>query len=132
MKASLVLDELRDHRRKMGTPAPDCESTDPRQLVASEITHFENNESPMNYPQYRREGLLIASPHMESYVKELNYRVKSMEKFWNDGESGESILSLRAAILCDDDRLSVHLCNRPGNPLHPNARNKPPSLATAG
>jgi hypothetical protein len=130
-RVSLVLDELREHQRTLGTPPQDCESTDPRLVVASGVSYFEKNASRMNYPQYRREGLPSTSSHMESYVKELNYRVKSTEKFWNDGESGESMLSLRSASLCDDGRLSAHLRTRPGNPLHPNARIKPPSLATA-
>ena len=76
-------------------------------------------------------ALPITSAHRESFVKELNYRVKSTEKFWNDGESGEAILQIRVASLCDDDRLANHLRNRPGNPFHPNARSKPPSLANA-
>ena len=30
----------------------------------------------MKYPQYHRDGLPVTSSHMESYVKELNYRVQ--------------------------------------------------------
>ena len=67
---------------------------------------------------------------MESLVKEINVRVKGTEKFWNDGPSAEAILQLRAAALCDDDRLSHFLQNRPGHPFHPNASRLPP-LATA-
>jgi len=62
-------------------------------------------------------------------VKELNRRVKGTEKFWNDGVSGEAILQVRAAALCDDDRLQRHLTNRPGNPFRPNVRKH--SLAAA-
>ena len=46
---------------------------------------------------------------MESLVKELNYRVKGTEMFWNDPEGAEAILQVRAAALCDDDRLVSHL-----------------------
>lgn len=127
-----VLEQLREHQQRLGAPPPGCELTDPRQVVASAIGYLENNARRMDYPKYRRDGLPITSSHMESYVKELNYRVKSTEKFWNDGASGEAILSLRSASLCDDDRLSAHLRARPGNPFHPNARAKPPSLASAG
>jgi hypothetical protein len=131
-RAPRVLDALHAHQRRLGSPPRGCESTDPRQVVASAIGYLENNARRMDYPRYRRKGLPITSSHMESYVKELNYRVKSTEKFWNDGASGEAILSLRSASLCDDDRLSAHLRARPGNPFHPNARAKPPSLASAG
>ena len=79
----------------------------------------------MDYPRYRREGLPITSAHMESLVKEIGYRVKGTEKFWNDGQSAESILQIRAAALSDDDRLERHLRNRPGNPFHPNVKAKP-------
>jgi len=74
----------------------------------------------MKYPEYRRSGLPTTSALMESFVKELNARVKGTEKFWNDGPSGEAILQLRAAALCDDERLSRFLDNRPGHPFHPN------------
>jgi len=130
-KMAEVLAELRTHQGRLGSPPPDCDTTDPRQITAETIGYFENNVGRMKYPQYRREGLPITSAHMESFVKELNYRVKSTEKFWNDGASGESILQVRAASLSDDDRLATHLRSRPGNPLHPNARAKPPSLANA-
>jgi hypothetical protein len=57
---------------------------------------------------------------MESLVKEVNYRVKGTEKFWNDGPAGEAILQVRAAALCDDQRLEAHMRSRPGNPFRPN------------
>jgi len=63
---------------------------------------------------------------MESLVKEINIRVKGTEKFWNDGASGEAILH----ALCDDDRLSEFLSNRPGQPFHPNI-SKPELAAVA-
>ena len=94
-------------------------------------SYFENNAQRMNYPAYRRDGLPVTSALMESFVKELNQRVKGTEKFWNDGPSGEAILQVRVAALCDDDRLQRHLRNRPGNPFRPNARRRPPAAATA-
>ena len=68
---------------------------------------------------------------MESLVKEINGRVKGTEKFFNDGASGEAILQVRAAALCDDDRLARHLAHRPGHPFHPNVP-RPPTPAVAG
>ena len=54
---------------------------------------------------------------MESLVKEMNYRVKGTEMFWNDPEGAEAILQVRAAALCDDERLTEHLRTRPGCPF---------------
>jgi hypothetical protein len=68
---------------------------------------------------------------MESLVKEINYRVKGTEKFWNDGINGEAILQVRTAALGDDDRLGKHLRNRPGSPFRPNVKAKA-VLALAG
>lgn len=125
-----VLAELRAHQQRLGLPPEKCDLADPRKLLADAIGYFENNASRMNYPEYRRQGLPTTSAHMESLVKEINARVKGTEKFWNDGTSAEAILQIRAAALCDDDRLSTFLRDRPGNPFHPNAK-QPPSLATA-
>lgn len=126
-----VIIELKQRQRQLGLPPKDCEKTDPRKLFSAAIGYFENNAARMNYPEYRKEGLPTTSAHMESFVKELNARVKGTEKFWNDGASGEAILQLRAAALCDDDRLSNFLQNRPGHPFHPNvpASKSPPALA---
>ena len=80
----------------------------------------------MDYVRYRREGMPVTSAPMESLVKQIHLRVKGTEMFWNDNASGEGILQLRSADLCDDDRLSHSLDHRPGypyvrrtTPLHP-------------
>jgi len=129
-KMPQVLAELRGHQPALGFPPPDCDKTDPRKLFADALGYFEHSLSRMNYPEYRRQGLPTTSAHMESLVKEINARVKGTEKFWNDGCSAEAILQLRAAVLCDDDRLNNFLRNRPGHPFHPNATRLPP-LSTA-
>ena len=116
-----VVGELKQRQSQLGTPPPDCETTDPRKVLADAIGYFRNNAARMNYPTYRRGGLPTTSALMESLVKEINIRVKGTEKFWNDGASGEAILQIRAAALCDDDRLECFLSNRPGHPFHPNA-----------
>jgi hypothetical protein len=85
----------------------------------------------MAYPRYRKEGLTINSAYVESFVKEVNYRVKGTEKFWNDGPSAEAILQLRAARLCDDERLSRHMRSRPGNPFRPNVKFDPATINAA-
>ena len=126
-----MIAELREHQRRVGLPPKDCEKTDPRKVLADAVGYFQNNVSRMDYPAYRRQGLPTTSAHMESFVKEINARVKGTEKFWNDGASGEAILQIRAAALCEDDRLSNFLHSRPGHPFHPNVP-RHPSLTIAG
>jgi hypothetical protein len=79
---------------------------DPRSIVQGTVTYLENNQQRMNYPDYRRQGLPVSTSMIESLIKEMNYRVKGTEKFWNRPEGAEQILQIRAAALCDDDRLS--------------------------
>ena len=126
-----VVSQLCVEQQRIGEPPPDAAENDPRKIIAETIGYFQNNAQRMNYPAYRRDGLPVTSALMESFVKELNQRVKGTEKFWNDGVSGEAILQVRAAALCDDDRLQRHLKTRPGNPFRPNARRHPPAAATA-
>ena len=126
-----VISQLRAEQQRIGEPPPEAAENDPRKIIAEVIGYFQNNASRMDYPAYRRAGLPVTSALMESFVKELNRRVKGTEKFWNDGPSGEAILQVRAAALCDDDRLQRHLTNRPGNPFRPNARPRSPASASA-
>jgi len=126
-----VIVELEKRQDSLGLPPPDCEKTDPRKVFADAIGYFRNNASRMKYPEYRQQGLPTTSALMESLVKEINIRVKGTEKFWNDGASGEAILQIRAAVLCDDDRLTEFLSNRPGHPFHPNVKHRKKELAAA-
>jgi hypothetical protein len=87
---------------------------DPRCPVAAAVRYLTNNRQRMDYPRYRQEGLPTTSALMESLVKEINYRVKGTEMFWNDPSGAEAILQVRAAALCDDARLARHLATRPG------------------
>jgi hypothetical protein len=117
-----MLAQLHLEQQRLGPPPKDCDEKDPRQVLAETITYFTNNRTRMDYPRYRKEGLPLTSAYMESFVKEMNKRVKGTEKFWNDGQSAEAILQLRAARLCDDDRLKRHMRSRPGNPFRPNVK----------
>ena len=129
-RVARVLQEMQGEQFERGDAPQDCDDKDPRSVLAETITYLRNNQSRMDYPRYRREGLPLTSAHMESLVKEIGYRVKGTEKFWNDGQSGESILQIRAAVLSDDNRLETHLRNRPSNPFHPNVKTMP-ALNTA-
>jgi hypothetical protein len=87
---------------------------DPRHAVIDAVRYLTNNRERMDYPRYRRQGLPVTSALMESLVKEMNYRVKGTEMFWNDPSGAEAILQVRAAALSDDNRLARHLATRPG------------------
>jgi hypothetical protein len=112
-----VIEELQAWQEKLGLPPSDTLDTDPRKIVATTIGYLEHNRSRMNYPEYRRQGLPITTAWMESLVKEINYRVKGTEMFWNNPQGAEAILQVRAAALSDDDRLSRHMRQRPGQPF---------------
>jgi hypothetical protein len=88
--------------------------TDPREALRRTLTYLRNNAGRMNYPEYRKQGLPVSSSMVESLIKEINYRVKGTEKFWDNPEGAEAILQVRAALLSDDDRLADHIANRPG------------------
>jgi hypothetical protein len=81
------------------------------------LTYLGNNAERMKYPEYRKAGLPVSSSLVESLIKEMNYRVKGTEKFWDNPEGAEAILQVRAALLSDDDRLASHIANRPGTPF---------------
>ena len=112
-----ALEELRHWQTRLGEPPQEASDNDPRSIVATTITYLGNNQKRMHYPEYRRQGLPVTTAWMESLVKEVNYRVKGTEMFWNNPEGAEAILQVRAAALCDDECLIKHLRNRPGHPF---------------
>jgi hypothetical protein len=91
--------------------------TDPREVLRRTLTYLKHNETRMKYPHYRKQGLPVSSSMVESLIKEINYRVKGTEKFWDHPEGAEAILQVRAALLSDDDRLADHMASRPGSPF---------------
>jgi hypothetical protein len=113
-RVATVLEELRGIHETM--PPPDnlegLKSTDPHEVIRLTIGYLTNNETRMDYPRYRRAGLPTCSGLVESLVKQFNRRVKGTEKFWNPSQA-ETILQLRAAYLCEDERLTKHLKTRP-------------------
>jgi len=123
-----VLEELGVWRDKLGEPSADAAENDPRRIVAKTIGYLTNNQERMRYPEYRRQGMPVTTAWMESLVKEVHYRVKGTEMFWNNPEGAEAILQVRAAALCDDDRLVSHLRTRPGCPF---VRRPAPSRAAS-
>ena len=122
-----VLEELRAWQARRGAPPDDAPDHDPRKILARTTHYLDNNRDRMKYPEYRRHGLPVTTAWMESLVKEVNYRVKGTEMFWNDPEGAEAILQVRAAALSDDERLANHLADRPGCPF--TRRPQPPKLS---
>jgi hypothetical protein len=98
-------------------PGEKLSDGDPRKILQTSLTYFTNNRERMTYPDYRRDGLPVTSSLAESLVKQINWRVKGTEKFWNDGPSGEAILQIRAAIIGHDDRLKRWLDGRSISPF---------------
>lgn len=109
-----VIDELKVHQELIGLPPEDVDEDDPREQLRRVIGYLENNRSRMRYDEYRKAGLPTTSAWMESAVKEMNYRVKGTEMFWNNPAGAEAIVQIRSASLSDDDRLVRMLTNRPG------------------
>ena len=89
-------------------------TTIPREQLRRVIGYLENNRSRMDYAAYRRAGLPTTSAWMESAIKEMNYRIKGTEMFWNNPAGAEAILQIRSAALSDDERLVRFLTGRRG------------------
>ena len=116
-RVSDVLVELDAEQERTGEAPEDAELTDPRVVLRRVRGYLRNNAQRMKYPEYRKAGLPVTSSWVESLIKEVNYRVKGTEKFWNEA-GAESVLAIRAAVLSDDDRLAKHLASRPGSAFH--------------
>jgi hypothetical protein len=113
-KIDNVLRKLREHQDRIGLPDEGAAEDDPREQLRCVIGYLENNRTRMQYDEYRRQGLPTTSAWMESTVKEMNYRIKGTEMFWNNPAGAEAILQIRSATLSDDDRLVRFLTHRPG------------------
>jgi hypothetical protein len=123
-RVKTVIEELQGWQARLGEPpeGEELNAKDPRRLVAEALSYLQNNQSRMDYPRYRQEGLPITSSLVESLVGDFNARVKSKQKYWNRPGGAEPILQLRAAVLSEDDRLARFFAQRPGNPYR---RRKP-------
>lgn len=95
-----VIEALRTRQEELGLPNKEDPSTSPQNVVAKALGYLENQQSRMNYAEYRRQGLPITSAHVESTIKQINRRLKGTEKFWSSG-GGEALLQLVADYLSD-------------------------------
>jgi hypothetical protein len=113
-KVGTVIEQLKQQQQRLGLPPDDAPDDDPREQLRLVIQYLENNRGRMRYDEYRCQGLPTTSAWMESAVKEVNYRTKGTDMFWNNPAGAEAILQIRAASLSDDDRLARFLAHRPG------------------
>lgn len=107
-----VIVELAERQRTLGSPTDADGPTSPRRIVSDALTYLQNQQSRMDYPRYRREGLPITSSHIESTNKQLHHRVKGTEKFWSR-RGAEALLQLKADTLSDTAPLDAFWRNRP-------------------
>ena len=124
-----VIAAIETHQGRFSPPVdPPAEPDHPWCVLQRERGYLSNNAARMDYPRYRRAGLPITSSPVESWIKQLNRRVKGSEKFWSNKNSSEAILQLRSDWLGDEEALTKHLQIRPG---HPYSRPRPaiPSAA---
>jgi hypothetical protein len=102
---------LETHAARLG-PRPACGSID-QDNVPPVVTawrardYFEEHRERIRYDVFRRYGLPLTSPHIESAIKQTNHRVKGSEKQWLL-EHAEEMLQLRCLALSQDDRWPRH------------------------
>lgn len=123
-----AIEDLKLHQTRIGLPPDGVAKDDPRERLRVVIGYLQNNRERMQYNHYRCQGLPVTTAWMESLVKEINYRVKGTEMFWNNPSGAEAILQIRAAALSDDGRLARFLSRRPGRAT---VRRPKKTLATA-
>jgi hypothetical protein len=97
---------LEARQAEVGLPAPGIGEAAPAQVVQDALTYLSNHGEKMRYADYRRQGLPLMSSHVESVIKQINYRVKGTEKFWSEG-GAEAILQLRADYLSEAEPLTA-------------------------
>jgi hypothetical protein len=106
-----VIAALELRQQALGEPAKETPKTAPSAIVATSLGYLRNQQSRMNYPEYRKQGLPITSTYVESTVKQINRRMKGTEKFWSHGV--EPMLTLVANHLSDTPTLARFWRNRP-------------------
>jgi hypothetical protein len=97
-----VIDALAARQQEVGVATKEDKEGSPRRVVQEALTYLGNHQDKMRYDEYRKAGLPLMSSHIESTIKQINYRAKGTEKFWTD-EGAEAILQLRADYLSDDN-----------------------------
>jgi hypothetical protein len=99
-----VIEELSLRAAELGEATASDGEGSARKVVAETLTYLRNHRDKMRYDEYRRQGLPLMSSHVESTIKQINYRVKGTEKFWSEA-GAEALLELRADYVSDEDEL---------------------------
>lgn len=107
-----VIAALELRQQELGEPTKETPTTASSAIVAKSLGYLRNQQTRMDYPEYRKQGLPITSTYVESTVKQINRRMKGTEKFWSDGV--EPMLTLVADYLSDTPTLARFWRNRPG------------------
>ena len=102
---SKLIAAVASRQAELGVPSPEESETSPRRIVSQALTYLQNQQGKMRYPEYRKLGLPITSSHMESAVKELNYRIKGTEKFRGE-DGGAAVLQMKSDTLSASDPLA--------------------------
>jgi hypothetical protein len=92
----------RDADRK-GGPDVRTEDLPPDVVLWRCRDYFETNRERIRYDKFRKMGLPLTSPHVESGIKQTNARVKGSEKSWLLAHADE-MLALRCRALPQDGR----------------------------
>lgn len=114
-QVALVIQALAQRQAELGPPEDGEADGTPRRQVQESLRYLTNQQSRMDYAEYRRQGLPITSSYIESTIKQINRRVKGTEKFWNQG--AEPLLTLVGDYLSDTPDLEGfwnrrHLCQQ--------------------
>lgn len=99
-----VIEELRLRQQEVGKATKEDAEGSPRRVIQETLTYLSNHQEQMRYDLYRQQGLPLMSSHVESTIKQINYRMKGTEKFWSEA-GAEALLQLRADHLSDDEPL---------------------------
>lgn len=105
-----VIAALQRRQDELGMPVKD-ETATARSQVAETLRYLTNQQSRMDYADYRRQGLPITSSYIESTVKQINRRMKGTEKFWSTG--AEAMVTLVADYLSETSALQKFWEARP-------------------
>jgi hypothetical protein len=110
-QVNCVIAALELRQQELGEPTKETSKTAPSAIVATSLGYLRNQQSRMDYPEYRKQGLPMTSTYVESTVKQINRRMKGTEKFWSRGV--EAMLTLVADHLSDTPTLARFWRNRP-------------------
>jgi hypothetical protein len=108
-----VITALEQRQQEIGVATDEDSEDSSRAVVARTLGYLRNQQSRMNYAEYRKQGLPITTSHVESTIKQIGRRVKGTEKFWS--VAGEAILQLCGDSLSDTQPLERFWHNRQHN-----------------